>query len=115
MTARTLEAPLSIVEVFDSYDGPRLFSARDAAGTLYLVLWVDDVDDEAIWLYLPLSASRMAQLQQGCLDLRSAFLTPEMSVVFRVRESASDGSRTNEALRAGEVPLDELPLPGEYL
>jgi hypothetical protein len=116
MIAHTLaETPLSIVEVFDAYDGPRLFSARDAAGVLYLALWVDDMEDESIWLYLPLSASRMAELQQGQLDLRSAFLAPEMNTVFRVRESARGGMRTSETLPPTAIPHDELPTPGEYL
>ncbi len=109
------ETPLTIVEVFDAYDGPRLFSAHDDAGMLFLALWVDDVEDESIWLYLPLSASRLAELKQRRLDLRSAFLTSETNVVFRVRESATHGTRMSETLSGESLSHDELPLPAEYL
>jgi hypothetical protein len=116
MIAHTLaETPLTIVEVFDAYDGPRLFSATDAAERLFLALWVDDVGDESIWLYLPLSESRMTELQQRQLDLRSAFLSSEADVVFRVRESARRGTRMSEPVPVASVSQDELPAPGEYL
>jgi response regulator RpfG family c-di-GMP phosphodiesterase len=108
---RLPKTPLTIVEVFDAYDGPRLLSAHDDAGMLFLALWVDDVEDESIWLYLPLSSSRMAELERGEVDLRSAFLTSETNVVFRVRESARDGTRMSEAIPAAAVPHEELPLP----
>ncbi len=93
----------------------RACSAQDDAGMLFLALWVDDADDESIWLYLPVSASRMAELEQGQLDLRAAFLTSETNVVFRVRESISHGTRMSEAMPVAAISHDELPLPAEYL
>src|SRR5260370_25873789 len=86
------ELPLKIVEVFDAYDGPRLFSARDAAGRLFLALWVDERGDESVWLYLPLSLKRLTALKQNETDLRSAFVESEDKVVFRVIQANKGGS-----------------------
>jgi type I restriction enzyme, R subunit len=109
------ELPVKIVEVYDAYDGPRLFSARDAAGRLFLALWVDDRGDESVWMYLPLSLKRLTALKQNQIDLRSAFLTSEDKVVFRLTQQAKGGSLVTEPIPVESVALDELPEPGEYL
>src|SRR5216683_7014343 len=100
------ELPVKIVEVFDAYDGPRLFTARDAAGRLFLALWVDNRGDESVWLYLPMSSKRLTALKQNQIDLRSAFLTSEDKVVFRVSQPAKGGSLVTAPVPVESVTLD---------
>jgi type I restriction enzyme R subunit len=116
MIARTPpEQPLEVVEVFDAYDGPRLFSATDASGRLFMALWVDDDRDGSVWLYLPLSPARLAALENRAFDLRTAFLESEAGLVFRVTQSAKGGTRVSEVVQASSVAREELPEPGEFL
>jgi type I restriction enzyme, R subunit len=116
MTA-TLSPPgaVQVEEVFDFYDGSRLFTARDPSGALFLAHWVDDADDLSTWLYLPLSPARLAELKARRLDLRSAFLAAEGGVVYRVLILRATNQRETEVVPCSQLDASELPAAGEYL
>jgi hypothetical protein len=78
-------------EIYDVYDGPRLFSASSTTGTTLLAFWIAEHTDGDEWLYVPISRVRLDEVVEGVLPLRSAFADPEDGVVFRVR-TCFDGS-----------------------
>lgn len=105
---------LRILEVWDEYDGPRLFVAVNASATLFVAFWADQTDDVDTWLYVAVSEARLERVQSGSITLRDAFTTAEDGNVFvvRVPRKERDGQSLVEAVRAAAIDLDLLP-PGD--
>jgi hypothetical protein len=102
---------LEITEVFDVFDFPRLFLASNRFGSRFLVLSVAEEASELVWLYLPVSEERLADLKECRLSLRTAFVEAEGGLV-EVRVGASGEARLNYLREASN---EWLPGEGEYL
>ncbi len=69
--------PLEIVEVYEYYDQPILFTCKSLTGICYLVVWLgEDEDDEEDtqgdkWLFAPLSQRRFEAVRSGLIDLHA--------------------------------------------
>ena len=100
---------LQLLETYDYYDGPRLFSARNAVGTTFFVLWADTTTEEDTWLYAPVSMERLADLREGALTIRDGFLRPEDGVVYKVQQAKQTGASRVDPIGVTEIPLDCLP------
>jgi len=106
---------LEIVDVFDDFDGPKLFSCRSAADHHYFVVWIDGRNDTDVWLYAAVSQRRLAHIKSGDIDLHDAFANPETGIVFEVR-IPRQSSETSVTPRSSEsLTPDILPAPGERL
>jgi hypothetical protein len=106
---------LEMLEVFAYYDGPRLFSCRDANGQLYLAVSVEEDGPTHTYLYVAVSAECYEALDSGRIDLRTAFAEPEDGTALKITTFRDDAPSAVERLAAGEVPPEWLPDPGEYL
>jgi len=105
---------LEVEEVFEFYDIPRLFSARNRSGQYFLALSVEEDADEHKFLYVPVSAQRLSYIRTGGLDLRQAFNQPEDGTVVLVKIPAR-GDATATTKFASELPEDWLPMADEFL
>jgi len=100
------------LEVYEKYDGPRLFSTKSPTGQLYLVFWTDTyrgqgpVWDE--WLYVPMSVGRLLQVRAGALTLREAIEQCEEGFVLRVK---THGDGRTEATLVAVQDLTEEDKP----
>ncbi len=107
---------LEIVETYAYYDQPVLFSCKDAAGYLYLVVAVDKNDQYETWLYAGVSSGRLNRIRSGAIDLHDAFADTEDGCLFQVKfPYASSTAPQIESVKANQVSEDWLPLPGECL
>lgn len=106
---------LRLLEVYDYFDGPRLFAARNLAGTTFLVLWADELEDRDVWFYVPLSAERLASLRDGALPIRDAYIGAEDGFVYSTTVRKSDGDPSVEKVAASALPLDCLPPENDRL
>jgi hypothetical protein len=106
---------LEISEIFDSYDGPRLFSAVAASGTVYLAFWIGESSTADTWLYVPISRRRLDEVVEGVLTLREAFSEPEDGFVYTVQTpyDLSRGSATAQS--PTEIPAELLPSSNDRL
>lgn len=109
LPANTTLGHLRIVEVFDFYDGPRLFSARNSVGTTYVAYWADEVQQEDIWLYVPVSHQRLQSVRSGSVSLREVFLAPEDGTVFEVSTPKNRGAASVKQLAPSEIDSERLP------
>lgn len=100
---------LHLLEVYDVYDGPRIFSARSAAGTTFVAFWSYEREDGDEWLYVPVTPARLDAIVEGAISLRSAFLEPEDGVVFRV----SFHGREAQAVAVAPHSIEDQFLPAE--
>jgi hypothetical protein len=110
-----LLGPLGLVEVYEYYDGPRLFACRSAAGQLYLAVWIDEDEATETWLYAALSPQRLEQIRGGAIDLHDAFRYAENGSVYRVVVPGTPGISQVDAIECSALAADMLPLPGERL
>lgn len=112
----TVLGTLTILEIYEFYNMPVLFACQNRTGHFYLAVWVDETENENIWLYVPLSFQRLMNLRQGALELRDAFVQPEDGFVFKVSVSKHQA----EQAQAEPIPVEQLdkswaPLPGDSL
>src|SRR3990172_2296265 len=106
---------LELIEVYEEYDGPRLFSCRNSSGQIYLAIWVEKKSDKDIWIYLPISAKRFTSIRSGDIDLREAFLTAEDGYIFIVNISKLNGHISVDERLSREIDNKWLPEQGEFL
>jgi hypothetical protein len=106
---------LAIVDVFAYFDGPRLFLAENAAGQRYLVNCLDSDANTDTWLLTAISERRLLQLSEGIMDIRTAFLSPELEMLYEITSNASRELVSCAPLIPTELTDDFLPEPGVFL
>lgn len=115
---RTSLGRLRMLEVYDVYDGPRIFSTRSATGNTYFAFWSNDRDEGDEWLYVPVTPARLDDIIEGAITLRAAFINAEDGVVFRVN-TGRDGDSAEPIVPAAIpdvlLPREDDRLSGECL
>ena len=107
---------LEIIETYVYYDQPVLFSCKNAAGYLYLVVAADENEQYDTWLYAGISLERLNQIRSGAIDLHDAFANPEAGFLFQVTAPYDNQSPLQiEPVQSNQIPEDMLPVPGERL
>lgn len=100
---------LEVVETFIEFDGPRLFLARNNAGQLFLGMWVDPESEADIWLYLPVSSTKLDYVRAGIVSLRQSLLEPEDGLLWKVRIEHGSGQSQATVLPPDSLSDDWLP------
>ena len=112
----TILGQLEILETFEYYDQPVLFSCRNAAGHLYLVVAADENEQHDTWLYAGVSEERLRLIRSGAIDLHDAFADPEDGCLIQAIVPYGDqGPPQFKSIPANETPTDLLPVAGECL
>ena len=107
---------LEIVEVYTYYDQPVLFSCKNAAGHLYLVLAADEKDQYETWLYAAVSVERLNHIRSGAIDLHDAFADTEDGFLLQVMVPYDDQTPFRpEPIQSNQISEEMLPIPGERL
>ncbi len=107
---------LEIVETFEYYDQPVLFSCKNGAGHFYLVVAADENDQYETWLYAGVSEARLNLIRSGAIDLHEAFADPEDGFLVQARVRYDDQTPFRfEPIQPDKLSKDMLPIPGERL
>ncbi len=114
LPANTLLGELAMLETFNFFDIPRLFSCQNRAGATYLCLSTFDDGENFEWLYLPISQDRYSSLLDNQIDLLSCFIQPEDGYLFKVK-SNFEGDATVQHLLPEQIAGEDLPEPGVLL
>lgn len=114
LPSKTPMGALTLVETFEFFDFPRLFSAKSKTGALYLGLSIFDDDDEFEWLYVAISPDRIKELINQRLCLYTIFTKPENDYLFKVYTNTV-GDTKFEYLLPEQLSADELPIPDTKL
>src|SRR5215472_10411961 len=115
LPAATSLGRLHLLETYDYYDGPKLFSVRNAVGTTFFVLWADATAEEDIWFYAPVSTERLADLRDGVVSIQDGFIQAEDRVVYRVVQEKKTGTATVTPISTTDIPRDCLPAEGDSI
>lgn len=107
--------PLTLMQTLEYYDVPQIFVATDAMGTRYLCTLFDNVKVEGYkYIGVQLSEPRLMAFIGGQLDLREAYLHPEVEdAVYLV--VAQKGTLTAATLlQQQDITENMLPETGYY-
>ncbi len=111
----TILGNLEILEVYEFYDKPCLFSCRNVAGQIFLVIWIDETSYSDSWLYVPTSLKRIQQVITGGMELKDAFLRAEDGFIFEVIITNHENGTDVVKILCKDLDEDKLPTPGEFL
>ena len=107
---------LEILETFEYYDQPVLFSCKNAAGHLYLVVAADETNENETWLYAGVSEERLNLIRSGAIDLHDAFADPEDGFLVQAIVTYDDQSEIQiDSIPPNQISNDMFPEPGERL
>ena len=107
---------LEIVEVYEYYDQPVLYSCKNALGHFYLVVAADEDDQYLTWLCAAVSTERLNCIRSGKVDLHDAFAHPESAYVVQVKVPYNEQASVKvDFIQSSRIPTDMLPVPGECL
>jgi hypothetical protein len=112
----TILGILKLIEVYEFYDQPCLFSCQNLSGQVYLALWIDSSETEDIWLYAPVSSERFNHIKNGEVDLKTVFSHSEDAFVFEVTVPFGDQQSTMvKALACRDLTEDQLPEAKQFI
>ena len=107
---------LKILETYEYYDQPVLFSCKNAAGHLYLVVAADETDQYDTWLYAGVSEARLNLVRSGAIDLHDAFANPESGFLVRaIVPYDHQAEIQTDSIPPDQIPDDMFPVAGERL
>lgn len=112
----TMLGKLEIIEVYDFYDKPALFSCKNRSGQIFIVLWIDSSEESDVWLYAPLSLDIFKDLREGKTELRNIFVNSEDAFVYKVVTPYEENlSAEVTTVSSEQIEDDDLPMPGQII
>ena len=107
---------LEIVEVYEYYDQPVLYSCQNATGNFYFVVAADEDDQYSTWLCAAVSTERLNRIRSGKIDLHDAFAHAENTYLIQVKVPYDQHASVQvDFIQSNQISEDMLPVPGEYL
>jgi hypothetical protein len=106
---------LELIEVYEFYDQPILFSCRNASDAIFIGVFADEDDNFETWLYVGISPHRFNQIRSGAIDLQDAFSDVEDGIIYQIKVPHDEQMPLSMPTPSTEIPDDMLPLPGEVM
>ena len=106
---------LELIEVYEFYDQPILFSCRNASDAIFMGVFAAEDDDFETWLYVGVSPHRFNQIRSGAIDLHDAFSEVEDGIIYQIKVPHDEQMPVSMPISSTEIPDDMLPLPGEFI
>lgn len=107
--------PLTLIHTLEFYDVPQIFVASDATGTNYLcTLYQKDAERGFLYLGVQLSEPRLMAFVAGQLDLREAYLHPEVENALYVVTVKNDTLSASAIMPPCTIEEEMLPEAGYY-
>ena len=74
---------LEIIEVYEYFNMPILFSCKNLVGSFCIALCADDLPEHDMWLYTEISLKRLNLLRFGLINVHDVFAKPEMGRLLK--------------------------------
>ncbi|AFZ25872.1 hypothetical protein Cylst_3750 [Cylindrospermum stagnale PCC 7417] len=103
---------LEIIEVYEYYDGPCLFSCQNTSGEIFMAVWIDETKEFKTWLYIPMSQRRLGNIRSGNINLHDAFRSSEDGFVYKVIISYDASPDRLETIFSENLIGEWLPMSG---
>ena len=107
---------LEVIEVYDYYDFPLLFSCKNAAAQIYIAFIADELPEYKMWLYVEVSSARFNLIRSGEIDLFDTFTKPEMDRLIKVIVPRNNSANFSSVeVSPSDLPNDIFPPVNDYL
>ena len=104
--------PLTLMQTLEFYDVPQILSATDATGTYYLCTLFSQQKNECRYLGVQISQPRLKAFVGGQLDLRTAYVNPEVENALYIVEAQGGKLVATTLLTPQTVSEEMLPEAG---
>ncbi|NTU81348.1 MAG: hypothetical protein HGA45_18550 [Chloroflexales bacterium] len=112
----TILGALEIIETYEHYDRPVLFSCRNQVGSLFLVVLTGDDEEGEEWLIAPVSHRRFEYIRSGGIDLHTAFAKVEGENLILLYIPLDNSTEIKiDFVKAISIDPYKLPQEGERL
>lgn len=107
---------LEIVEIYDHFNFPILFSCRSVVDQLYMAFYADRLQESNMWLYAEVSRKRFNLIRKGEINLHDTFSNPETGRLLKViiPDDASKNS-VSEYVAPDQINDNVFLSPTEFL
>lgn len=105
---------LTLINTLEYYDVPQILTAADATGTNYLCTLFKQSEDGYQYIGVQISEPRLMAFIGGQLDLREAYLHPEVENALYLVEAKQEQLSATTILQPSDVTEDMLPEAGYY-
>jgi len=95
--------PLTLTDTLEYYDVPQIISATDATGTRYLCTLYEQTANGYHYLGVQISEPRLMAFIGGQLDLREAYIYPEVDNALYLVEAKGDTLTATTLLRPSDL------------
>lgn len=109
----TFLGELEIVDIFEFYDMPLLFTCINKAGDIFIAVAVEEGEDFYKWIYSKISEDDVLKLKTAKIDFRDSFLASKNGYVFNV-VVYEDAPTVVTPLSVSDLDDDFLPCVGEF-
>lgn len=106
---------MSIIESYEYYDEPILFSCRSLTGQIYMSVWANQEEEISYWMYVAISNERFSELRKGHIEIQKIFSEPENNLVYIFICNREKDFCNLDYKKPSEIPLDWFPNPGDFL
>ena len=106
--------PLTLINTLEFYDVPQILTAADATGTNYLCTLFKQAEDGYKYLGVQISEPRLMAFIGGQLDLREAYLHPEVENAIYLVEAKDEKLTATINLQPEDVTEEMLPEVGYF-
>ena len=107
---------LEIVEIYDYFNMPILFSCQDYASTYYMVLFADHLPTHEMWLYAQVSLKRLNFIRSGLVSVHDAFANPEKECLNKAMIPHDNSAEYSSVfVSPSELPKNIFPSVDDYL
>jgi len=111
----TVMRPLTLINTLEYYDVPQILVATDATGTNYLcTLYKNDAEEGYLYLGVQISELRLMAFIGGQLDLRDAYVHPEVENALYVVTVKQEVLAATTILQPQDISEDMLPETGYF-
>lgn len=105
---------LTLTATLEYYDVPQILTAADATGTRYLCTLYEQTADGCHYLGVQISEPRLMAFIGGQLDLRDAYLHPEVDNAVYLVEAREEALTATTLLQPADLTEAMLPEAGYY-
>ncbi|WP_338322827.1 DUF6575 domain-containing protein, partial [Pantoea agglomerans] len=100
---------LSMVNVYEFYEQPRLFSLENEVGSYFVAYWLEETDVHEGWLIIPISRLRLNRLENREIDINDLITKQEQNNCFKLDISFDDFSEIWSSLKKTDLENYKLP------
>ena len=107
---------LEIIEVYEYFNMPLLFSCKNLVSSFYIALCADDLPEHDMWLYTEVSLKRLNLIRSALDSVYNAFAKPEMGRLLKVTIPHNNSATFNsEYVTPSELDENVFPPVSKYV